>query len=406
MKKPTFRLRGFNYDGKRGIVRLEVSLPGTRGAKRRRRTVKVASRELALEAYRSFREEIGIRDGRATIWTFAAYAEQYRRALEARIEKRGRPMLRYKLGILTRHLGPRRLDRISLAVVLDLQVALRDAGLGKVTRNGILRTLRRVLRDAVERQELARYPIAGRLPLEQEDPVQLEMSDEERRRFLAAFDDEPGFRRLIGEQRDERLRAGQIPWCFRAPDGDAAGVSYSFFRASRPLYIVALETGLARQDLLNLTWSHVRTSTIRFPRGKTGVEAVIPVSRACRAALDELKGRAVVDRTWIFLAPHGKRMNLDTLGRFFKIAKRLAGITRRLRFHDLRHTLACRLVSAGVPLAHVAKILGHKSTRTTERYARVAPESLEGARGVLDADPVSNELARELSKQTNGEEIR
>jgi integrase len=39
--------------------------------------------------------------------------------------------------------------------------------------------------------------------------------------------------------------------------------------------------------------------------------------------------------------------------------------------HALRHTRATRLVAAGVPLPIVAKLLGHKSIRTTMRYTHV-----------------------------------
>ncbi|NIU88375.1 MAG: tyrosine-type recombinase/integrase [Nitrosopumilaceae archaeon] len=37
--------------------------------------------------------------------------------------------------------------------------------------------------------------------------------------------------------------------------------------------------------------------------------------------------------------------------------------------HYLRHTCATRLVESGIPLHTVAKLLGHSSVRTTERYS-------------------------------------
>src|ERR1019366_602818 len=63
--------------------------------------------------------------------------------------------------------------------------------------------------------------------------------------------------------------------------------------------------------------------------------------------------------------------------------KALAGITRRLRLHDLRHTFASRLASRGVGLQIIAKALGHRSTRMTERYARPSREA--AMRAIVEA---------------------
>ncbi|MGB1014361.1 MAG: tyrosine-type recombinase/integrase, partial [Nannocystaceae bacterium] len=43
-----------------------------------------------------------------------------------------------------------------------------------------------------------------------------------------------------------------------------------------------------------------------------------------------------------------------------------------VRIHDLRHSAASDALNAGVPLAVVGAILGHKSPQTTARYAHVA----------------------------------
>lgn len=50
-----------------------------------------------------------------------------------------------------------------------------------------------------------------------------------------------------------------------------------------------------------------------------------------------------------------------------------------LRIHDLRHTYASHLVSDGVSLQVVGKLLGHTNPQTTNRYAHVADEALRKA---------------------------
>ena len=62
----------------------------------------------------------------------------------------------------------------------------------------------------------------------------------------------------------------------------------------------------------------------------------------------------------------------------YKNACERAGI-KNLRFHDLRHTFATRLVLSGVDLASVSKLLGHSSIQMTMRYSHPTPEALRRA---------------------------
>jgi len=52
--------------------------------------------------------------------------------------------------------------------------------------------------------------------------------------------------------------------------------------------------------------------------------------------------------------------------------------------HDLRHTCAAWLVTAGVPLTEVRDLLGHSSVKMTERYAHLAPENVRAAVTLLE----------------------
>ena len=67
----------------------------------------------------------------------------------------------------------------------------------------------------------------------------------------------------------------------------------------------------------------------------------------------------------------------------FENVCRRAGI-KKLRFHNLRHTFATRLVLSGVDLVTVSKLLGHSSIQMTMRYSHPTPEALKNAVSKLD----------------------
>ncbi|MDD2785541.1 MAG: tyrosine-type recombinase/integrase [Patescibacteria group bacterium] len=58
---------------------------------------------------------------------------------------------------------------------------------------------------------------------------------------------------------------------------------------------------------------------------------------------------------------------------------------RRIGWHVLRHTFASRLVSEGVPLNEVMRLMGHSCITTTMRYAHFAPSKLHESIRVLEA---------------------
>ncbi|MEI8390837.1 MAG: site-specific integrase, partial [bacterium] len=57
---------------------------------------------------------------------------------------------------------------------------------------------------------------------------------------------------------------------------------------------------------------------------------------------------------------------------------------KNLRFHDLRHTAATRMVASGIDLVIVQDILGHADLKTTQRYAHPVPERKQKAIEALD----------------------
>ncbi len=226
-------------------------------------------------------------------------------------------------------------------------------------------------------------------PHEKVEPLRLELSDEERERFLGAFNDREGFGSVV------RAHVTEFPSEDDSPPASASSATslaidfhFARFRAARPIFVVALETGLRRGDLLALKWSHVQTDHVQLLMRKTKRFVEIPVSSACRTAFGECRGRSIVGEQ-VFLTDSGQPYSVTTIRRYFDLAKAIAGIKRRFRFHDLRHTFGSTLASRGVSIQVIAKAMGHSTVRVTERYARPSHTAMKAIREALDehADP-------------------
>jgi len=390
---------GFRFDGKRGRACFEVTLPGTSGRFRRRKTVDAATRDQALTLFRQFRAAVlAGQSGEPEV--FSDFVGRFWPLIQMRLAPRTASYEKAVVDtILVPFFGPYRLEGINAALVRDFGALLRSREYAASTSNRIISVLRKVLNDAVARDVIKEFPARGRLPREREQALRLELSEDERSRFLNAFESEPSFRRHFSEHRPasrvvSSSHFGGTPRVFGGglrPEGEAVGYYFERFRLIKPVFVVALETGLRRADLLGLRWGSVDLSEgwIRVSVRKTGREAIVPISEACREALLVCRSRRVF-RDRVFVDGEGQPLSWTTIHRHFELAKKLAGITRRFRFHDLRHTFGSTLASRGVSLQVIAKALGHASVKMSERYARPSEESLQAIRMALNSSPAKS----------------
>jgi integrase len=146
---------------------------------------------------------------------------------------------------------------------------------------------------------------------------------------------------------------------------------------------LALNTGCRRDELLRLEWRRVDKDAglihLEGQHTKSGKRRSVPLNRPAREAMEAraaFRAQHCPESPWVFCDEHGDRV--QSIKRSWATACRRAGI-ENFRIHDLRHTCAAWLVSAGVPLTEVRDLLGHSTIRMTERYAHLAPENVRAA---------------------------
>ncbi len=151
--------------------------------------------------------------------------------------------------------------------------------------------------------------------------------------------------------------------------------------------IFAIWTGLRLGNIIGLKRRDVnlKNRTVYIERTKNGEPLIIPLhDRAFEVLKRRLKVK-YLEHDYVFTSPEGKPIEPNNLRRSFRIALKRAGI-ENLRIHDPRHTFGTRLAQAGVDLYTIARLLGHKDIRTTQRYAHHSTQSLRRGIEVLSRE--------------------
>jgi integrase len=126
-------------------------------------------------------------------------------------------------------------------------------------------------------------------------------------------------------------------------------------------------------------WDREKGQLFVSEENKTGRPRTIPLSAEATEVFQRQVRR--IKATHVFVNRQGKpylsRDARQFIGRRTKRAMVDAGI-QGASFHTLRHTAGSWMAQAGDSEVKIAKILGHASTRTTERYTHLETEHLRG----------------------------
>ncbi|MBP6951530.1 MAG: tyrosine-type recombinase/integrase [Alphaproteobacteria bacterium] len=152
-------------------------------------------------------------------------------------------------------------------------------------------------------------------------------------------------------------------------------------------------TGARKGEALGATWDQfdlekgVWTKPSHLTKQKK--KEHLPLSEKAVEVLQIVKKRTPKGSVYVFPG-RIEGEPLKEIKTFWKTALKEAKL-ENIRIHDLRHTHASHLVSSGLSLSIVGKLLGHTQASTTQRYAHLADEPLRQA-AELFGSKVGNKL--------------
>jgi integrase len=137
-----------------------------------------------------------------------------------------------------------------------------------------------------------------------------------------------------------------------------------------------LLTGARRGEALAARWNDINLGTGTWTKPgsttKQKTDHVVPLSAPARQLL------AVRDQTTEYVFPSRRGGHRESVKHHWPRILKAADITG-LRIHDLRHSFASHLASAGVGLHTIGALLGHTVPATTHRYAHLFDDPLREA---------------------------
>ncbi len=123
---------------------------------------------------------------------------------------------------------------------------------------------------------------------------------------------------------------------------------------------------------------------IRIDQGKGKKDRYTILSKLALEAL-RIYAKQNHPKTWLFPgAKAGRHLTVRSIQKIFDKAAAIAEIKKDASVHTLRHSFATHSLEGGIDLRYIQELLGHSSSKTTERYTHVTQKSIMQIQSPLD----------------------
>lgn len=141
----------------------------------------------------------------------------------------------------------------------------------------------------------------------------------------------------------------------------------------RDVFLFQIFTGVAYIDAANLTKENIfedglGQKWLRLTRQKSSIQANIPLLDVPLSILKKYSG-----------LENGKLLPIHTnqkMNEYLKEIAALCGINKRLTTHCGRHSFSTLMLTKGISIESVSKMLGHTNITTTQIYAKVLNQKI------------------------------
>lgn len=144
----------------------------------------------------------------------------------------------------------------------------------------------------------------------------------------------------------------------------------------KDLFIFSCFTGLSYIDIKNLKWSNIQSffdghQWIISRRQKSDATSNVRLMDIPKYIIEKYRG--TTEDNHVFPVPCNGTCNSHV-----KILMEQAGIVKdnKVTFHTARHTFATMMLTEGVSLESISKMLGHRKITTTQIYAKITDEKI------------------------------